>query len=219
MLYIAASPAGGLSNVRQLSDEFLEEFKRLHPDVTVITKDLTKDPVPHLDGPTLEASFTRNSERVEYQRRIELIKEIVSADYITVSTSTHNNGPPSVLKAYIDQIVLPGVFDMHGKALRESKVTLMIASDLVRQPETRNSTDEASEEPVLPATDHCAAYLKQLFDKLGAVDLKAIYVDLAENVTQNSEVNPRTRSSTMETTVSEAFDRSRYAALERAKAL
>ncbi len=60
--------------------------------------------------------------------RLELIKEVTEAAYVVISTPMWNWSAPSVVKAWIDQIVMPGVLDPYTQKNLKGKVTVLISS-------------------------------------------------------------------------------------------
>lgn len=133
LLQIEVSPSGEHSVSRQISAEFVSAWKAAHADGTVIVKDLAVNPVPHLDGEAIFAGYTPEGSRSEgmvakHQYRQDLIKEITGADEILISTPMWNWSAPSVLKAYIDQIIIPGQLDGSGAdGLKGKKITFIVS--------------------------------------------------------------------------------------------
>ena len=158
-----------LEAIAEMDEDFLEEYKASLPDVEIVERDLDKHPVGHLDGETLMAGYLTEEQRSEAQNkkhnfRIELANEIINAHAILVSTPMWNWNVPSVLKAYIDQIILIGVLDPYSnKKLADKQVTILIASG-----------GGYSEGSWHPEWDHETPYLKQVFHVLGATDIEAI---------------------------------------------
>lgn len=169
LLHISCSPQGDNSKSRALAHEFIEEFKASHPGVDVVERDLDKNPIAHLDGETLFAGYLPEEGRSESQVkkhnfRIELANEIINAHAIVISTPMWNWNVPSVLKAYIDQIILIGVLDPYSnKKLNDKAVTILIASG-----------GGYAEGSWHPEWDHETPYLKQVFTILGSTDVEAI---------------------------------------------
>jgi FMN-dependent NADH-azoreductase len=92
----------------------------------VKTRDLDAVPAPHLDAETIFATWTPEDQRPESQKaklaaRMVLINEVINAAHIVIATPMFNWSVPSVLKAWIDQLVLPGVLDGHENAKLSGK--------------------------------------------------------------------------------------------------
>jgi FMN-dependent NADH-azoreductase len=132
LLHIAVSPQGENSRSRALANEFIEAYKTAHPDHDVFNRDIDKEPVPHLDGEALIAGYLPEESRSEgmkskHQLRLDLVKEITEADAIVVSTPMWNWSVPSVLKAYIDQIIVIGALDPYSNRKLEGKSLLLLS--------------------------------------------------------------------------------------------
>ncbi len=169
LLYISASPQGPNSRSRGVADEFLKAYREKHADAKVIERDINAHPIPHLDGEAIGAGYVPEearsaSQKAKHQFRLDLINEIVGVNEILISTPMWNWAPPSVLKAYIDQIIIPGVLDvMQNKKLEGKRVTIVIAAG--------GSYSAGSWHP---EWDHQSAYLKHIFTALGSADVEVI---------------------------------------------
>ncbi len=120
LLRIDCSPRLEQSHSRQLADFIESRWKTLHPDGHVIYRDLAWKPVPHLSNETI-AGFQCSPENMTDQLKAatavsdELIAELKNATEVIISSPLYNLSTPSVLKAYIDQIVRSG----HTFAVRD----------------------------------------------------------------------------------------------------
>eukprot|EP01035_Chromulina_nebulosa_P023456 gene23456-30405_t len=164
LFHIDVSPSGDYSYSKKLGAKFVETYKNSHPDVPIVVRDLNANPTDHLTGDGITAFFTPEESRTPIQAekakyRLDLIKEIVDAKAIVVSTPKWNWGTPSVLKAYFDQIVLPGVLDPYNNAKLAGKpISIYIATG-------GGSTEGHSR------SNFESNYLKLIFSKLGATDI------------------------------------------------
>ncbi|MGE9269766.1 MAG: FMN-dependent NADH-azoreductase [Verrucomicrobiales bacterium] len=110
LLRIDASSQIEQSHSRGLADYYEARWKSLHPKGKVITRDLTRNPLPHLDEATI-AIFYAGGEPMKGKIPAgialsnQLISELKSADDVVVSSAVYNFGMPSALKAWIDHIV------------------------------------------------------------------------------------------------------------------
>ncbi len=98
---------------RQMAQTFVDAWKAKHPKDEVTSRDLIKNPVPHVIQATIDGMYSppekQNSETLQATKLArELIAEIKACDVLVLSTPMYNFGIPSVLKAYIDQISWPG---------------------------------------------------------------------------------------------------------------
>ena len=104
--------AAGQAN--RLADDFIHAWREAHPADQITLRDLTSQPVPHLDERTLNAFFTSPEQRdadmqVAVRLSDELITEIQAADVIVIGVPMYNFGIPSTLKAYFDHIARAGI--------------------------------------------------------------------------------------------------------------
>ncbi len=111
ILHIDASPRKG-SHSRELSAEIVAKLLEVAPGASITRRDLGTEPLPHaqadyavtLSSPaTLAAPLKGALDLSE-----ALIQEVEAADAIVIGTPMHNFTVPSVLKAWIDQILRVG---------------------------------------------------------------------------------------------------------------
>lgn len=113
LLQIDSSPRGERSRSRQLSREFVETWKQAHPTDTITYRDIGRQSIPHLNEKWIVAAHTPPEQRTPelwqaIQFSDELIDELLAADIYVMGVPMYNYSIPSVLKAYIDQIVRVG---------------------------------------------------------------------------------------------------------------
>jgi len=112
ILHIDCSPRA-TSYSRQLSGAVVDRLLSTHPGACVKRRDLGRDPIPHTEPAYAHALSSRNA-LVEGQKDSAtqlsecLILEIEDADTLVIGTPMNNFTVPSVLKAWIDQIVRIG---------------------------------------------------------------------------------------------------------------
>jgi len=104
--------SGGQST--RLAEAFVAQWRAANPDGQVIARDLSRNPVPHLDADRFTAFLAKPESRtVEQQAVIRfsdgLIDELRQADAIVIGLPMYNFGVPSTLKAYFDHIARAGV--------------------------------------------------------------------------------------------------------------
>ena len=173
LLYVSASPLGEGSVSRALAKDFLAAYAAKHSDVEVRERDLSRNPAPHVDGETLGASYSPSehhspSMAAKFQLRMELINEFKGAGEILISTPMWNWSVPSVLKAYIDNLVFPG--QLGGGTPEDSisaKVTVLAAQGGSYMPGTPKE-----------GWDYLSGYLKKVFTQLGSRDVEVILSEL-----------------------------------------
>lgn len=111
ILHIDCSPRQG-SHSRKLSAGIVKRLLSIQPNARVERRDLGAEPIPHADeryatalsSPT--AFVEAPKEAVELSET--LIREVEAADVIVIGTPMNNFTVPSVLKAWIDQLLRVG---------------------------------------------------------------------------------------------------------------
>lgn len=171
LVHIEVCPWAENSLSRSVSTEYVTSWNAAHLDGTVINRDLDKTPVPHLDVEAISAGFMAETDRSEpmaakWGARMYLIEEISSADGVLMSTPMWNWSVPSVLKAYIDNVIIPGVFDESTATLAGKKVTFIVAQG----GSYVDGTPKAG-------WDYASDYLRQIATAMGATDIEVITVE------------------------------------------
>jgi FMN-dependent NADH-azoreductase len=162
LLHIEVSPLGDHSISRSISKEFLNAFKAKNPGAEIITHDLASEIIPHLDGETIGAAYTPEGNRTpeaqaKHDYRFSLVEEVNNAKHILVSTPMWNFSVPSALKAWIDQIIVPGATKVTGK------VTVIVSQG-----------GSYAEGAPRAGWDWQTGFLRQVFSSLGATDIEII---------------------------------------------
>lgn len=114
LLQINSSLFGENGNSSLLAQEFVDGWKTQNPNGNLITRDFSKESVPHLDAARVQALFTPEADRTAEQQHVvnysdQIIAEIQAADVIVIGVPLYNFGVPSSLKAYFDHIARAGV--------------------------------------------------------------------------------------------------------------
>ena len=130
------SSARKSSVTRQLTAKFTKEWGKTHPDGVVIQRDLSTTALPLITddwGATyLEDSKLTPAQRSYLSTSDELIEELIAADTIVIGAPMYNFTIPSLLKAWIDQIVRMGKTFGYGpdgpKGLLTGKKVIVITS-------------------------------------------------------------------------------------------
>lgn len=138
ILMIDVSPRGENSASRTVADTLAARLTALYPSATLLRRDLTAEPLPHLDDTTLRAISTKDPEeaqRLQDAARLSdhLTGELLASDLLVIATPMWNFGIPSALKAWIDLVVRPGrTFQYTGDGVlglaKDKKAILVLAS-------------------------------------------------------------------------------------------
>lgn len=110
LLRVDASPRLDPSVSRRIADAFEAAWVAARRDARAVHRDLALQPVPHLQARTVVGFYTPPEALDDDLRRAlvvsdTLIAELQGADTLLISTPMYNFTIPSVLKAWIDQVV------------------------------------------------------------------------------------------------------------------
>jgi FMN-dependent NADH-azoreductase len=191
ILVISASPRGSVSASRTTAQTLEARLRREFPDAKLVYRDLAEKPLPHLDSSVLKAIASKDEKEVEENREAgrlsdALTEELLAADLLVIATPTWNFGIPSVLKAWIDLVVRPGITFRYAEAGVEGlavgkRAILVIASGGV-----------FSDGPWKP-WDYVEPYLRQVLKFIGIEDVQTVRVEglniptLADTAIPNAE--------------------------------
>jgi FMN-dependent NADH-azoreductase len=158
---------------RQLTAEFVHEWRNSHPHGTVIDRDLAATKLAPPTAEFIGAIYTAEADLAAGQREIlalsdQLLTELQTADEYVIGVSMHNFSIPSSLKLWIDQIARIGkTFSYeNGKPaglLRNKKATFLVASGGVYEAGTP-----------MAAMNFVEPYLRSVFGFMGVTDVTFI---------------------------------------------
>jgi len=114
VLIIESSARQQDSVSRQLTRQFVEQWRGVHPDDQITVRDLGSDPVPHMDarllgGWTKPCEQRNDEERAALALSNGLTDELLAADVLVIAAPMYNFAIPSTLKAWFDHVVRAGV--------------------------------------------------------------------------------------------------------------
>jgi FMN-dependent NADH-azoreductase len=94
---------------RSVGDTFQRAWLQAHPDGTVQTRDLGKDPLPYLTDADMAAKSRPEHERTPREqaaasRSAELVDELLAADAILLGVPLYNWGLPASVKTWLDHV-------------------------------------------------------------------------------------------------------------------
>lgn len=137
ILHITASPGGTDSHSFILSDTLINQL----PAAEIRRRDLNQDVPPLVSQAYIRAVYTNPEQRTGEQQALlrysdKIIAEVREADIIVIATPVHNFGIPALLKAWIDQLVRPGVTNgKGGSPFVQKKVYVAVASGRLSNPD------------------------------------------------------------------------------------
>jgi FMN-dependent NADH-azoreductase len=139
LLRIDSSPLGhGASFSRQLTSEFVEQWKTANPNGRVVTRDVSSTQLSPINAEWIGAAYSPKGSLTPRQREAlalsdELIAELKAADEFVIGVPMHNFSIPGALKLWIDQVARVGeTFSYENGApaglLHNKKATFLVAS-------------------------------------------------------------------------------------------
>jgi FMN-dependent NADH-azoreductase len=175
ILLITSSPRGAASYSTQVARNLAEKLALGAVKSTITVRDLTAQPLPHIDDSFATARNTPPERLTPPQKAVlrlsdTLIEELSGADVIIIAAAMINFGIPSNLKAYIDHVLRPGVtFRYTDKGpeglLRGKKVYLAVARGGVYS------------QGAMQALNFQDPYLKAVLAFIGLADIEVIAVE------------------------------------------
>jgi FMN-dependent NADH-azoreductase len=163
----------GTSASRAVTDAFRTTWEEQHPEGTVIYRDLSVSPVPHITADAHTAAFadpaTHSPEQADaFAERLQLIEELEQADAVLIGAPMYNYAIPSTLKAWLDHVILMG----RTAAAEDSKVK--------GTPVTVVASRGGSYAPGTPraGSEYVQNYLSAIFAETLAMDLDFIVPEL-----------------------------------------
>lgn len=171
LLKIDVSPRFDYSVSRALGEKFLADWQAKHPDGTVVTRDLARDPLPFVDLGWVIGAFTDPATHgPEAVKSIavsnKLVDELLAATDIVITTPMYNYNVPSTLKAWIDHVVRLGrTFSASYEGMAGGrKATVIVASGGYYAPGSP-----------LASMDFFTPYMKFILGYMGITDVEFVY--------------------------------------------
>ncbi|MBD8491580.1 FMN-dependent NADH-azoreductase [Pseudomonas syringae] len=172
VLIIESSARQQDSVSRQLTRQFIEQWKASHPADAITVRDLAANPVPHLDA-TLLGGWMKpddqrsDSEHAALERSNLLTDELLAADVVVLAAPMYNFAIPSTLKAWLDHVLRAGVTFKYGETGPQGLLTDKRAFVLT----ARGGLYTGS------SLDHQEPYLRQVLGFVGIHDVTFIHAE------------------------------------------
>lgn len=154
-----------------LTNEFVQNWRRVHSGGQVIRRDLTTSGLPVITAEWVGASYTPEESRTPTQHEAlalsdTLIAELEAADEYVFGVPMHNFTVASAFRLWIDQIARAGkTFSYAGGTpvglLKNKKATFLIAAGAVYGPGT-----------AMASYNFVEPYLRTIFGFLGVTDTR-----------------------------------------------
>jgi FMN-dependent NADH-azoreductase len=155
---------------RRLADKLARR-----PGSSVTVRDLTRQPLPHIDDTfavarNTPAEFLTSAQKSALALSDQLLAELFAADTVIIAAAMVNFSIPSSLKAYIDFVVRPGITFRYGEKgpeglVKGKKVYLVVARGGVYT------------EGPMQAFNFQDTYLKATLGFIGITDIEVIAVE------------------------------------------
>ncbi len=185
ILHIDTSPRGERSHSRNLTSEFVANWKNSHLDSTITYRDIGHQIIPPVSETWIAGAFSPpNTHTPELTAALqlsnELIDELVECDRYIFSVPMYNFGIPANFKAYIDQVCRVGstfVVNQQGgyDGLLTGKKMLVITARGGSFPAGTPAANYDFQEP----------YIRTVFGLMGVTDITFIN---AENLAMKGDV-------------------------------
>ncbi|UVE18937.1 FMN-dependent NADH-azoreductase [Pseudomonas sp. LS44] len=166
----SARQQGSIS--RQLTDDFIVQWKKVHPADEIAVRDLAQQPVPHLDETLLggwmkPADQHTDAEKAALARSNILTDELLSADVLVLAAPMYNFAIPSTLKSWLDHVLRAGVTFKYTETGPQGLLTGKRAYVLT----ARGGIYAGS------TLDHQEPYLRQALGFIGIHDVSFIHAE------------------------------------------
>lgn len=177
VLYIKANiKPEGQSRTFQISDTFIEEYKKQHPEDEIITLDLYQEDIDFLRPEDLGVLFGPKTEESKRHPHLKYAYQFIEADKYIVATPMWNLSFPAILKAYLDYVSVSGITFKYTEkgpvGLCQNKKALYIVS---RGGAYTNTPIEMGER-----------YLKTLFGFFGITDMETLVAENLDGVPEQA---------------------------------
>ncbi|ACM26349.1 FMN-dependent NADH-azoreductase [Agrobacterium sp. SHOUNA12C] len=174
ILLLTSSPrADSLST--KIATELADKIKAQNPGKTIVHRDLSSAPLPHIDelftGAIRTPADARTAEQAEAVKVSDaLVDELLAADTLVIGTGLINFNIYSSLKTWIDNIARAGrtftYTETGPKGLATGKKAYIVLA----------SGGVYSEGPAAPL-NHAVPYLKSVLGFIGITDVETVYIE------------------------------------------
>lgn len=184
ILVINSSVRSERSQSRNLTELFVEHWKKKHPDDTFTYREVGLSYIPAIDESWIASAFIKPANRtIENQKAVifsnTLVKELKEHDFYVLGVPMYNWSIPSGLKSYIDQIMRinetwkfqSGVPDGNYLGLLKNKRLFILSA----RGDTGYGIGEKNE-----SMNYQTNYLKFVFGMMGVLETDIISLDNEE---------------------------------------
>lgn len=175
ILLVTSSPRGEASLSSKVATELAEKLARSLAGGTIVTRDLVKNPLPHIEPDYASGIYTPAESRTARQTEVVgvsdvAVDELFDADHIVLATGLINFSISSTLKSWVDHISRKGRTFSYSESgpkglVTGKKVYIVLASGGIY-----------SEGPAAPL-DFAVPYLKSVLGFNGMTDVEVVRVE------------------------------------------
>lgn len=195
ILLVTSSPRGEASLSTKVATELAGKLAAAQPGSTIVTRDLVKNPLPHIEPDYASGIYTPAESRTARQSEVVgvsdvAVDELFDADHIVLATGLINFSISSTLKSWVDHISRSGrtfSYSANGpKGLVEGKKAYIVLA----------SGGVYSEGPAA-ALDFAVPYLKSVLAFNGMTDVEVVRVEgvgMGEDAVKTALANAATRT-------------------------
>lgn len=172
VLVIESSARQQGSVSRELTQQFIANWKAANPADQIQVRDVAANSLPHLDltllgGWMTPAEQQSEAEKAALVRSNELTDELLAADVLVLAAPMYNFAIPSTLKAWLDHVLRAGVTFKYTETGPQGLLTGKRAIVLT----ARGGIYAGS------ALDHQEPYLRQALAFIGIHDVQFIHAE------------------------------------------
>jgi FMN-dependent NADH-azoreductase len=177
LLHIDSSILGANSVSRLLSADLVTAETRIHPGIEVVYRDLAAQPLQHL-SPAHIAAFNGAAPApgLDLAEGVAALEEFLAADIVVLGVPMYNFTIPSLLKAWIDRIVVAGKTFKYGE---NGAIGLATGKKVI----VGSARGGVYANTPIAFLDHQETYLSAILGFIGITDLTFIR---AEGVAQSA---------------------------------
>jgi len=174
ILLMTSSPRSDSLSTK-IATELADKIKAQNPGKTIVHRDLSSAPLPHIDelftGAIRTPAEARTAEQAEAVKVSDaLVDELLAADTLVIGTGLINFNIYSSLKTWIDNIARAGrtftYTETGPKGLATGKKAYIVLA----------SGGVYSEGPAAPL-NHAVPYLKSVLAFIGITEVETVYIE------------------------------------------
>jgi len=110
VLYVKANPKNNEeSRTFRISEHFINEYKKAHPEDEIIELDLYKENIHFLSKEEIDTIMSKDKSNLKDHPVLKYTYQFAEADKYVIATPMWNLSIPAILKAYFDYITVTGI--------------------------------------------------------------------------------------------------------------